>query len=85
MARRPNRAMGDVAAAATRATRPRETHGAFRAAASRRAGLRHRPAAVPSLYPRGFRGRGAHDGTPLADVIGKPGAFASATTIRCPR
>ncbi|CAM2339882.1 hypothetical protein BVIET440_10328 [Burkholderia vietnamiensis] len=40
---------------------------------------------MPSLYPRGFRGRGAHDGTPLADVIGKPGAFASATTIRCPR
>jgi len=77
------RACAGVATSAP-SQRRRETHGRIRHVLrghGREPGTRACP---PRQRARGFRGHCTHDGTPLAEITGKFGAAASATTIRSP-
>ncbi|MPV66966.1 hypothetical protein [Burkholderia sp. BE17] len=64
--------------------RRRETRGQIRRALRRHGRESGTRACPPRQRGRGFRGHRAHGGTPLAEITGKSGAVASATTIRSP-
>ncbi|WP_321784704.1 hypothetical protein [Burkholderia pyrrocinia] len=64
--------------------RRRETRKPVRHALRRHGRESRTLACPPSQRARGLHGHRTHDGTPLAEITGKPGALASTTTIRSP-